>query len=97
MLTLTVAPRHDSAYELAPACSPQSHHAVGVEGMEIDKRIRSILNDLQARQGWLTVSSEGNQEGYRHIPLKTVRTIRVRFQKAVPLPPRRILIDDEDH
>ena len=97
MLTIPTPPRLDSTFEWASSCSPQSHHAEGAEGQAIDDLIRSIRRDQQELRSGPGLPAEGNPEGYLHLPFKTVQTIRVRFQKAVPLPPRRIIIDDEDH
>lgn len=74
----------------------QSWSAQGDEGQIVDARIREVLRDLRDRSASaLSVSGEANT-AYRHVPLKTVGTIRVRYKAATPLRPRQFDFSDED-
>ncbi len=74
----------------------QSLSAQGAEGRTVDARIREVLRDLRDRSASdLSISEEVNA-AYRHVPLKSVGTIRVRYQAATPLRPRQFDFNDED-
>lgn len=74
----------------------QSWSAQGEEGRAVDARIREVLRDLRDRStSELGVNEEVNA-AYRHVPLKTVGTIRVRYKAATPLRPRQFDFSDED-
>lgn len=78
-------------YSLKPSLSAQ-----GDEGRTVDALIQEVLRSLRDRTTpEFTIGIEGNGE-YRHVPLKTVGTIRVRYKTAVPLRPRQFDFDDED-
>ncbi len=81
---------------VAYVCPHQTQSAEGHEGRAIDERIRSILKHLRERSGFPSVSHEGHDIGYQHVPFQSVETIRVRFQEAVPMKPRQFVFDHED-
>ena len=74
----------------------QSGLAQGSEGIAIDQGIRQFLKELRKRSDWQGVNDEDNSSSYRHVPLKSVGTIRVQFREAVPMKPRQFHFDDED-
>ena len=74
----------------------QSRSAQGQEGRAVDARIREVLRDLRDRSASDLGVSEDVNAAYRHVPLKSVGTIRVRYKSAVPLRPRQFDFDDED-
>ena len=82
--------------QVAYVCPHQSQMAEGREGQAIDERIRRILKDLRERSGSSPVTDETREFGYRHVPFKSVETIHVRFQEAVPMKPRPFVFDNED-
>ena len=74
----------------------QSRSAEGSEGQAIDQRIRQFLRELRERTDSHGVSDDDNASSYRHVPLESVGTIRVRFREAVLMKPRQFHFDDED-
>ena len=74
----------------------QSWPAQGDEGRAVDARIQEVFRDLRDRTSSDLRVSEEVSDSYRHVPLKSVGTIRVRYKAAVPLRPRQFDFDDED-
>lgn len=74
----------------------QSRSAQGDEGRTVDARIRKVLRDLRDRPSSEGSVSEEVNADYRHVPLKSVGTIRVRYNAATPLRPRQFDFNDED-
>ncbi len=74
----------------------QSLSAQGDEGRTVDARIQEVLRSLRDRHTPESIVSKEENTAYRHVPLKTVGTIRVRYKAAVSLRPRQFVFDDED-
>ena len=74
----------------------QSWSAQGEEGRTVDARIREVLRDLRDRSTSEFGVSEDVNAAYRHVSLKSVGTIRVRYNAATPLRPRQFDFNDED-
>ena len=72
-----------------------SRLAQGSEGRAIEEKIRDVRRELPGTNDSRGVVDDGAGSEYRHLPLQTAGTIRVRFREAVPMQPRQFRFDDE--
>ena len=70
--------------------------AFGLEGRQLRERIHQVARHWHASAVQAAVARTQVEPQYRHVPLEKVKTIRVRYLPAKPLPPRRFDLEDLD-
>ena len=79
--------------DILPLCamheSPVASSADGQKLMQLWEEVNRQWHDRIS----LDETTRNNEPEIRHVPFRTVGTIKVRFQKATPMAPRRIDIE----
>ena len=92
-MPLLIDPPPEQKQDVLPLCamheSPVASSADGQTLMQLWEEVsRQWLDKIS-----LNETAWNNDPEIRHVPFRTVGTIKVRFQKATPMAPRRINIE----
>ena len=69
----------------------ESPSPIGAEGLEVHAQYQRVMRHWFDRSQADVPAPADEDLGYRHVPLKTVGTIRVRFKPAGRLTPRQFM------
>lgn len=65
----------------------------GLAGRQLHERMAQVVEQWRETTQELAPSVIEDAPAYRHVPFEKVKTIRVRYRPAKPLPPRRFSDD----
>ena len=88
-------PQSSPSVEFTPLPHPdESPAAEGVEGREIASQLLELMHHWLDRSEDRHIVAGDDPSGYRHLPLRMVGQMRVRYGQSKPLVPRKFLIDE---
>ena len=67
----------------------------GSDGRKLNERIKQVAMHWYATSVQAAGSLAPDEPPYRHVPFEKVKTIRVRYLPAKPLPPRHFNLDED--